>query len=150
MNSVITYRSRKFSSPNYTCIGVKCTSVQQTTCRNFSKGLTESNIPFSTVRMANSFFRLPSMNLTHEDKIKHGTFCSELVTEILQAGDILPKSIQAKYVTPSELARTLLKNGFEKITVASPTVVNNKSTAIGLKGNQVAIQQKSDPLAFKF
>ena len=100
--------------------------------------------------MANSFFRLPSMNLTHEDKIKHGTFCSELVTEILQAGDILPKSIQAKYVTPSELARTLHKNGFEKLTVVSQTVVNNKSTAIGLKGNQVAIQQKSDPLSFKF
>lgn len=89
------------------------------------------------------------MDLTHEDKIKHGTFCSELVTEILQAGDILPGSIQAKYITPSELARILHKNGFEKTTVALPTVVNTKSTAIGLKGNQV-IQQKSNPLAFKF
>ena len=119
MQGKAVLRPRRFSSPNYTMISVPCTRKQEALCRTFAQEAA-GRVPFSTLRMVNAFCRLPSLvgggadppsALAHA---AHGSFCSELVAEALQAGGVLPLGVAARHATPSGLAR-LLGGGVEQV-----------------------------------
>lgn len=118
MEGVAVLRPRRFSSPNYTAVPVPCTREQEARCRAFAAAVVEGGVPFSTLRMVNAFCRLPSPGVGADVEpgahVGHGSFCSELVAEALQAGEVLPASVAARHVTPSGLAR-LLGGGVEQV-----------------------------------
>lgn len=115
MEGVAVLRPRRFSSPNYTAVPVPCTREQEARCRAFAAAVVEGGVPFSTLRMVNAFCRLPSPGVGADVEpgahVGHGSFCSELVAEALQAGEVLPASVAARHVTPSGLARMLREGG---------------------------------------
>ena len=144
MHGVAVLRPRRFSSPNYTCLAVPCTHEQQVRCREFAAAAVE-RVPFSTLRMVNAFCRLSVLGTSGGDTpphplahAAHGSFCSELVTEALQAGGVLPASVAARHVTPSGLARLLQGGGAERVertaTQAQAVAPGRPSPALGFKG----------------
>lgn len=120
MQSAAVLRARNFSSSNYTCIAIPCSATQERACRECAEAAVRHAVPFSVMRMVNAFCRLPLVsgplhgvpgaNL-HGEGVQRlvpvGSFCSELVTMVLQAGQVLPECIGASHTTPSGLARML-------------------------------------------
>lgn len=114
MGGAAMLRSRRFSSPNYRIVEVRCTPEQQKHCREFAEDVVKVGVPFSKLRMMNAFLQMqwpgadsPASLVVPLSHKTHGSFCSELVTEALQTGGVLSRSVAAQYVTPSGLVRLL-------------------------------------------
>jgi len=101
MGSDVTMKIRGFSSPNYTCVTLPCSLIQESRARSFAETQTSNRVQFSTLQMSSCVTWFQTAN----DSSK--TFCSKLVSETLQAADLLPHTIDSRQISPSALYRII-------------------------------------------
>jgi len=101
MGSKVLLRPRTFDSPNYSCLHVPCSDVQHTLATGHAEHMHSQELTFSSLQMTSCFLWAPaSSNPQH-------TFCSKLVTEILQQAGVLGTDVDAQRTSPSALHRLL-------------------------------------------
>jgi hypothetical protein len=101
MGSAVVLRKRTFDSPNYTCLRLPCNNVQHTLAAGHAEHVHSRGLVFSSLQMTSCLlWTRASTNTTH-------TFCSKLVTEILQQAGLLEADIDAQSTSPSALHRLL-------------------------------------------
>ena len=101
MNSAVALRTRTFDSPNYVCLRLACTDVQHTLAAGHAEHMHSKGLLFSSLQMTSCLLWtrvLPSAS---------HTFCSKLVTDILQQAGVLGAAIDSQSTTPSALHRLL-------------------------------------------
>jgi len=101
MGSEVTMKVRGFSSPSYTCVSIPCSLTQESRARSFAEIQTSNRVQFSTLQMSSCVTWFQATN----DPAK--TFCSKLVSEALQAADIIPHTINSRQISPSALYRLI-------------------------------------------
>lgn len=101
MGCEVTMKIRSFSSDNYTCVSIPCTITQELRARSFAEIQTSNRVQFSTIQMSSCVTWFQTAN----DSSK--TFCSKLVSETLQAADLLPHTIDSRQISPSALYRII-------------------------------------------
>jgi len=102
MGSKIAMRMRTFESPNYVCLQVPCSDTQHTIATGHAEHLHDLGLVFSSLQMTSCLLWSAVAN-----NPKH-TFCSKLVTEILQQAGLVSDNIDAHLTSPSALHRLLL------------------------------------------
>jgi len=102
MGSKVMLRTRTFESPNYVCLHVPCSDLQHTLAAGHAEHMHSKGVLFSSLQMTSCLLWAHAVPST-----KH-TFCSKLVTEILQQAGLLQPSIDAHRTSPSALHRLLL------------------------------------------
>jgi hypothetical protein len=117
-NATLLNRAQGYSDC-YTIIPVNCSRQQEQRAFDFAEKIAAAQVPFSALGLITA--RMPLRAPSH-----FGTFCSRLCCEVLQAGDILPWSIQSETISPSGLHR-LLAYGSSAIPVRN--VEPTKKTA---------------------
>lgn len=156
MGSPAVMRKRAFSSPNYSCRVVPCSPAQERACRECAERAVQAQIPFAVMRMVNAFCRVPLIGTPlHGVEARDmaqggvhklqatGSFCSELVTMVLQAGAILPITVSAAHVSPSGLARLLPDASVPETPVHEArggVCKESRSKALGFRSPSAALQ----------
>jgi hypothetical protein len=101
MGSKVLLRPRTFDSPNYSCLHVPCSDVQHTLATGHAEHMYSQGLTFSSLQMTSCFLWSPASSSPYH------TFCSKLVTEILQQAGVLGTNIDAQKTSPSALHRLL-------------------------------------------
>lgn len=101
MGSKVAMRTRTFESPNYVCLKIPCSDQQHTLATGHAEHLHDLGLVFSSLQMTSCLFWTRAM-----PNPKH-TFCSKLVTEILQQAGLVSDKIDAHVTSPSALHRLL-------------------------------------------
>ena len=102
MGSSVTLRIRTFESPNYVCLKLPCSDVQHTLAAGHAEHIHSKGLLFSSLQMTSC------MLWAHAVPSAKHTFCSKLVTEILQQAGLVNSSVDAHRTSPSALHRLLL------------------------------------------
>ena len=101
MGSKVLLRARTFDSPNYVCLHVPCSDLQHTLASGHAEHMQSLALGFSSLQMTSCFlWARPSASAQH-------TFCSKLMTDILQQAGVLGPAIDSQTTTPSALHRLL-------------------------------------------
>ena len=99
---------KRYSKDSYKLYYVPVSVQQWNLMREKAKLLSQSKVEFSQYAMLATFVQiLPTLALKSDPQ---ATCCSILTTQILQHGDVLEKSVNARRTTPSCLAKLLKKS----------------------------------------
>jgi hypothetical protein len=126
MGSSVTLRVRTFESPNYVCLNVPCSDVQHTLAAGHAEHIHEQGLLFSSLQMTSCLL------WAHAAPSAKHTFCSKLVTEILQQAGLVSISVDAHRTSPSALHRLLLAQAPPAPLIA-PVVLSVRTVALDFK-----------------
>ena len=126
MGSKVVLRSRTFDSPNYVCLHMPCSDVQHTLAAGHAQHMHSQALSFSSLQMTSCFLWAPAPSSPQN------TFCSKLVTEILQQAGVLGEGIDAQRTSPSALHR-LLEPHSKKQRMVKDNVIPVRSMALDFR-----------------
>jgi len=129
MGGTVALRERTFDSPNYVCLTLPCSDVQHTLAAGHAEHMHGAGLVFSTLQMTSclTWARSPANPRL--------TFCSKLVTEILQQAGLVADGVDAQVVSPSALHRLLLPQcaGLARRRTVAPMASGLPSMALDFK-----------------
>jgi len=127
MGSAVALRTRTFDSPNYVCLRLPCTDVQHTLAASHAEHMHGKGLLFSSLQMTSCLLwasAVPSPK---------NTFCSKLVTEILQQAGLVGPGVDAHSTSPSALHRLLQAQAQAPPAVAPPLPPSERTAALDFK-----------------
>jgi len=101
MGSAVVLRARTFDSPNYVCLRLPCNNLQHTLAAGHAEHVHRLSLVFSSLQMTSCLL------LARAGSSARHTFCSKLVTEILQQAGLVGAGVDAQSTSPSALHRLL-------------------------------------------
>lgn len=108
-NSTVHYEPRVLSNPGYTCFfRIPVSAEQEQRMQQMAREYCERRIPFNKAGFWWNFLPLVGarMPLRREGS---AVFCSEYITRLLQAGDLLPDHLDSATISPTDLYMLLHK-----------------------------------------
>jgi hypothetical protein len=123
MGTTVCLKHRGFDESRYTTLTIPCSKQGHTSALDLAHRYYDSGVKFSGFKMASSMLSIPLNVFSVE---QHGTFCSELVANLLVSAGVLPRTTMTHCVTPSSLYRLLESKTF----VSSPVRIE-KSPVFG-------------------
>ena len=127
MGSAVALRTRTFDSPNYQCLRLACSDHQHTLAAGHAEHLHGKGLLFSSLQMTSCLLWarvVPSA--------RH-TFCSKLVTEILQQAGLVGRAVDAHSTSPSALHRLLQAQALPPPALAPPPLPSQRTAALDFK-----------------
>jgi len=127
MGSAVALRARTFDSPNYQCLRLACSDHQHTMAAGHAEHLHGKGLFFSSLQMTSCLLWAGNM-----PNPKH-TFCSKLVTEILQQAGLVHASIDAHSTSPSGLHRLLQAQAVVAAPEPAPPPLSLRTVALDFR-----------------
>jgi len=128
MGSAVALRTRTFDSPNYQCLRLACSDHQHTLAAGHAKHLHGKGLLFSSLQMTSCLLWASAMPSN-----KH-TFCSKLVTEILQQAGLVGAGVDAHSTSPNGLHRLLRTQALAAVApVALPPPPSQRTVALDFR-----------------
>jgi len=127
MGSAVALRTRTFDSPNYVCLRLPCTDVQHTLAAGHAEHMHGKGLLFSSLQMTSCLLwarAVPSAK---------NTFCSKLVTEILQQAGLVGPGVDAHNISPSALHRLLQAQAQAPPALAPPLKPSERTASLDFR-----------------
>jgi hypothetical protein len=106
------FRAKNLSNPNYSLISLSVTAKEYDTTLEFCRSAASQNLAFDDRGMWSSWVSPPVCCYDPTSQQKGATFCSKIITEALQFGEIREANgLRASFATPSRLYESVFQSG---------------------------------------
>lgn len=106
------FRARNLSNPNYSLISLSVTAKEYDATLEFCRSAASQSLSFDDRGMWTSWLHAPVCCYDPTSQQKGATFCSKIITEALQFGDIREAAaLRASSATPSRLYECVFRSG---------------------------------------